>query len=389
MKFIPSHYRLWLHSAAIVLALTVAVIPAILSYRIHRKMVDEEEAKMRLWANATEAIASDNESAPIDLLLSIISSNTSIPIILANDSNTILSFNNIRIPSRVDSVAFLQKKLSLFKKQHSPIAIRLSEEQHQYLYYGNSSTLAQLLFFPLIQTTIFIFFIAIIALAWWLAKRSAQNLLWIGLSKETAHQLGTPISSLMAWVELLKEKNNVPEICYEMEKDIDRLMNISHRFQKIGGNAATEIYNLNQLVEEITSYLQQRISKGVKIFIADNSEPIFVRINRDLMGWVLENIVKNGVDAMEGKGEITIHVERKNKHAILDITDTGKGIPRANRRNVFKPGFTTKKKGWGLGLSLAKRIVESPHQGKISILHTEVGRGTTFRIRLPLVAKNT
>lgn len=348
-------------------------------------MVYEERAKMELWASSTEALASNEADASLNVLLSIIRSNKTIPVILCNKEDSILSYNNIELKEGIDTLQKLTYTLENFKKRYPPIVIDLGEAGKQYLYYSDSSTLKELFIFPTIQIFIFVFFVLILIVAWYLAQKNAQNRLWIGLSKETAHQLGTPISSLMAWTELLQGELQDGTPLEEMNKDIERLKTIAHRFQKIGSAPQYEERNLTQEIVQITQYMEQRISKEVSIFLdVPQKGVILIKLIPSLWSWVIENLIKNAVDAMKGKGEITITLEQRGRYALIDITDTGKGIPPRYRRKIFHPGFTTKKHGWGLGLSLARRIVEVYHHGKIMVLRSELDVGTTFRIKLPL-----
>ena len=267
---------------------------------------------------------------------------------------------------------------------YPPIAIDLGAEGYQYLYYSDSSTLESLTLFPWLQGVVFILFVGIVIIAAVWAKRNAQNRLWVGLSKETAHQLGTPISSLLAWLELLRAEGIAEESLVEMDKDVERLQTIAHRFQKIGSEPHFERCDLAEEVATSARYISTRISRGVTLFYDFPSEPLPVMLIPALWSWVIENLVKNAVDAMQGKGEITIAIERRGHVALIDITDTGRGIAPRHRRRIFNPGFTTKSRGWGLGLSLARRIVETYHHGRITLLRSEVGIGTTFRIKIPL-----
>lgn len=384
MKFVSYRYRLWINITALLAAVVVAVVPISVSQRIHSRMVAEERAKMELWVSATEAAGGDDMNAPFNVMLQIISSNTTIPVILTDDRDSIITFNNIRIASKLDTLATLANFLNKFKQSYKPLPIDLGSEGTQYLYYDDSSTLRELYFFPLIQGLVFGFFVVILGVAWFLAYKNGQNRLWVGLSKETAHQLGTPISSLMAWIELLREAETDEAMLGEIGKDVARLETISHRFQKIGSEPYYEERDLREEIRKAFSYLEHRISKGVKLFTNFPEEAVVVDINPELFEWVVENLVKNAVDAMEGRGEILLEISIRSKRAIIDVTDTGKGIARQNRRRIFHPGFTTKKKGWGLGLSLAKRIINHYHHGRISLLRSEQGVGTTFRIKLPL-----
>lgn len=385
MKIFSDQSRRWLNITALFVAVIVAIIPVLVSRRIHDNMVVEERNKVQLWAAATEALGGDSEDAPLNVMLQIISSNKTIPVILTNSKDSIIAFNNIRIPSKADTAQVLKRKLATFKKEYPPLPIDLGSAGFQQLYYGQSSTLRELFIFPVVQVVAFTLFLIILIFSWYISNKNSQNKLWVGLSKETAHQLGTPISSLMAWLVLLREGEHDAYMYDEIEKDIKRLETISHRFQKIGGDAQFTTCDVSLIVQEAISYLRTRISKGVTIFISPSNEPLLADVNVELFGWVIENLVKNAVDAMEGKGEISITISaRGNNKAIIDITDTGKGIARQHKRKIFQPGFTTKKKGWGLGLSLARRIINTYHKGQLVLLRTEVGMGTTFRIKLPI-----
>ncbi len=387
-KLYSERLRLPLNILLALVALVVAVVPILLSQKLHKKMVEEERIKMELWAASTEALASDAVDAPLNVLLSIIRSNKTIPIILCDKSDSIISYNNIDLPPHTDSLTTLTNTLADFKKDYPPIVIDLGSQGQQFLYYSDSSTLKELFLFPTIQIFIFVVFVFILLMAWYLAQKNAQNKLWIGLSKETAHQLGTPISSLMAWTELLQGEVQDPTPIHEINKDIERLQTITHRFQKIGSAPQYEERDLAQEITQMAQYMERRISKEVCIFLdVPQGEIIRVQLVPSLWSWVIENLIKNAVDAMRGKGEITITLERRGKYALIDLTDTGKGISPRDRHKVFRPGFTTKKHGWGLGLSLVRRIIEVYHNGRIIILRSEVGIGTTFRIKLPLDRK--
>ena len=378
------HYSLSLNILLALLAIAVATLPVVLSQQLHRKMVADERAKMELWAEATEGLASDSEENALNLMLHIIQSNETIPILLVTDRDSIVSFNNITIPEGRDTLAFLSRYLAQVRGGYPPIAIDLGVEGYQYLYYSDSSTLESLTLFPWLQGVVFILFVGIVIIAAIWAKRNAQNRLWVGLSKETAHQLGTPISSLLAWLELLRAEGIAEESLVEMDKDVERLQTIAHRFQKIGSEPHFERCDLAEEVATSARYISTRISRGVTLFYDFPSEPLPVMLIPALWSWVIENLVKNAVDAMQGKGEITIAIERRGHVALIDITDTGRGIAPRHRRRIFNPGFTTKSRGWGLGLSLARRIVETYHHGRITLLRSEVGIGTTFRIKIPL-----
>lgn len=378
-------HRIWANSLAAIATLLVAILPVTVSQRIHRSMVVEEKAKMELWVMATEALVGDDDAAANNILLYILSSNSTIPVILTDSADSIVSFNNIAIKENIDSIGYLNELRENYKEKYAPLPIDLGDGGMQYLYYNDSSVLRKLYIFPLIQLPIFIFFLLVMGFSWHLANRYAGNRLWVGLSKETAHQLGTPISSLMAWIELLRDEKIPEEMLEEIEKDVRRLEIISHRFQKFGSYPSRRQRDIREIVEESVSYLRLRVGKSVSIFSVLPSSPVIVATNVELLGWVIENLVKNGVDAMDGRGQIILELTARGHYALLDISDTGKGISRKNRRRLFRAGFTTKSKGWGLGLTLAKRIVNEYHNGKLYLLRSEPGIGSTFRIRLPLV----
>lgn len=340
---------------------------------------------MEVWAHATQAIVSGSQEECLSLLSHIIETNETIPIILTDELGRICSFNNIELP-RENPEKFLYEKLAEFRQVYPPIVI--NTRPVEYLYYSDSTFLKRLLLFPYVQLGVFIVVLAISILAIMTLKRADQNKIWEGLSRETAHQLGTPISSLIAWKELLKESNVDPMIPYEMEKDIRRLEIIANRFQKIGSLPQLNIENVKDVLTTAIAYMQPRISPSVSLELKPNSEGnlMFVRMSEILFAWVLENLIKNAVDAMAGKGQILVSYGQTSKEKLfIDIEDTGRGIYKSKFNLIFKPGYSTRKRGWGLGLSLAKRIIEDYHQGSIFVYKSEVGKGTTFRIVFPLV----
>ncbi|MDO4672210.1 MAG: HAMP domain-containing sensor histidine kinase, partial [Porphyromonadaceae bacterium] len=338
-----------------------------------------------IWAMSARLLASDDNGEPnsIDLVLKVMESNKTIPAILCNENDSIVSFNNIEIGSR-DSLILLQDKLHSFKDGYEPITIDMGSAGMQYLYYSDSSTLRHILLFPYVQIAVMIIFILVAIWAVLATKRSEQNRIWAGLSKETAHQLGTPISSLMAWVEILRSGMCNDEIIGEIEKDTQRLKMIADRFQKIGSIQTLSPINMQELIRQSISYMEPRISGHVSLSSHLPDTPINIMGADTLLSWVIENLIKNAVDAMQGKGHIEIRLSIKGKNMLLDISDSGKGLEKGQFKSVFRPGYTTKKRGWGLGLSLAKRIIEEYHNGKIFVLASEIGKGTTFRIILPL-----
>jgi signal transduction histidine kinase len=357
----------------------------IISNNLVKKLELEERNKMEIWAAATSELASGDSESNFDLILTIIQSNTTIPVIVA-DNNEIAQYSNISINSS-DTARYLTNKLESMQRNGSAIDIDLGNGEKQTLYYEDSVLLKQLSYFPYIQLLIITLFILIAYIGLVSTKRAEQNKVWVGLSKETAHQLGTPISSLMAWIELLKINENIdPTIVSDMDKDVKRLSTIAERFSKIGSVPDKELIYINELLDETCNYMSTRISNRVKLNLHLPQDAEGTMACRSLIEWVIENLCKNAVDAMEGKGEINVTLTSDNKHIYIDVSDTGKGIARKEFDTIFKPGYTTKKRGWGLGLTLAKRIVEEYHNGHIYVKDSEIGQGTTFRIELEKIS---
>ena len=365
----------------IFVAILIAIASVVVSDMLIKNFAQEERQKIEIWAEATQVVTSRNPSLNMTLILKIIQGNTSIPVILCNEKDSVLEKKNLEIPEE-DPEKFLDNKVKEFKAKNQPIVIDLEDGTYQYLYYDDSIILKRLLVYPYAQLTIVFVFILIAFLALASTKKAEQNKVWVGLSKETAHQLGTPISSLIAWVEYLRTKDLDASLLNEMEKDVKRLETIAERFSKIGSNPDPVPVNISDSIRSALEYMGNRISSKVKIFTHLPEKPTLVLMSDSLFAWVIENITKNAVDAMEGQGEITFRVEESGKTVKIDITDTGKGIPKSKFKTVFNPGYTTKQRGWGLGLSLVKRIIESYHGGKIFVKSSELGKGTTFRIEL-------
>lgn len=362
-------------------AILIAIASVVVSDMLIKDLAREERQKMEVWADATRAAGSENLGQNMALILRIIEGNTSIPVILCDQNDQVIDKKNIEIPEK-DVDAFMLSKVKEFKGKNQPIIVDLEDGTFQYLYYDDSRILKRLLVYPYAQLTVVFVFILIAFLALASTKKAEQNKVWVGLSKETAHQLGTPISSLIAWVEYLRTKEIDPSLLNEMEKDVQRLEMIAERFSKIGSNPDPIPVDINNSIRSALDYMATRISSKVKIFTHLSEQPIPVLMNDSLFAWVIENLTKNAVDAMEGQGEITFLVEEREKVVRIDVTDSGKGITKSRFKTVFNPGYTTKKRGWGLGLSLVKRIVESYHGGKIFVKSSELGKGTTFRIEL-------
>ena len=362
-------------------AILIAIASLVVSDMLIKDLAQEERQKMEVWAEATRLTASKNTAVDLSLVLKILEGNTTIPGVLCNDKDSIMFVKNINFPENNDVEEFKKAKVKELKSKNT-IVIDMEDGTFQYVYYDDSIILKRLLIYPYAQLTVVFVFIVIAFLALASTKKAEQNKVWVGLSKETAHQLGTPISSLIAWVEYLRTKDIDPSLLNEMEKDVKRLETIAERFSKIGSNPDPVPVDINNSIRSALSYMSTRISAKVKIYthLTDGAVPVLM--NDSLFAWVIENLTKNAVDAMEGQGEITFQVEERDKVVRIDVTDTGKGIAKSKFKTVFNPGYTTKKRGWGLGLSLVKRIIESYHGGKIFVKNSEVGKGTTFRIEL-------
>ena len=365
----------------IIVAILIALVSLAVSNRLIKKLAQEERARMEIWTEAYRVLSTEDTDQNLMVILRIIEGNTSIPVILCNDQGEILSHRNINVPSEGDSL-FLQRKVREFRARHTPIVVEIGENAHQYLYYDDSILLKRLLIYPYVQLSVVFVFILIAFLALASTKRAEQNKVWVGLTKETAHQLGTPISSLIAWVEYLKTKDVEATYLNEMEKDVKRLEVIADRFSKVGSVPTLKQLDVNEAVRASCNYMSTRVSAKVRIVYEPAPEPLYVQMNESLFSWVIENLAKNAVDAMEGRGVITVSTGRRKRRIWVDVTDTGKGIPKSRFKTVFTPGYTTKTRGWGLGLSLVRRIVETSPGGRIYVRSSEPGRGTTFRIEM-------
>jgi signal transduction histidine kinase len=355
---------------------------------------------MQIWADATREIinagsdSTDVGGSDVDFLLSIIERNRNIPVLLTDDVGTILLHRNFDLPDMVDSIApweisaanqqFLNKKLNELRQTPNVIDIEVSPGNRQHLYYEDSKLLKRLSWYPYIQLLVMLAFVAVVYFAVMSTKKAEQNKVWVGLSKETAHQLGTPISSLMAWMDMLPDFGVDNDTVGEMNKDVRRLSTIASRFSKIGSQPQMVTEDVREVVARSVSYMGTRISSRVSLTVEQSDEPLMVKLSDSLFEWVMENLIKNAVDAMEGHGSIKVSMGRDNEHAFIEVADSGKGIPRKRFKTIFNPGYTTKKRGWGLGLTLAKRIIEQYHNGRIYVKSSEPGQGTTFRIELTI-----
>lgn len=362
----------------VILATIIGILSLLLSGKLVKQLSEEERQKMEIWAMATESITLDDPGADMLLVLNILQSNKSIPVILYDESSGKLLSHNIKLPEE-NTQAFLRDKTKQYGRRHAPIRMA---ELNQSLYFDDSKTLKQLQFYPYIQLFIIALFIGLAFFALNRSQRAEQNKVWVGLSKETAHQLGTPISSLSAWTEYLKMKGLDATLLAEIEKDTRRLQMIAERFSKIGSAPDMQPADIREVVRNSLSYLEKRLSNKVTFTLLFPTQQVLVSVNESLLGWVIENLTKNAVDAMNGEGIITFTLIEKGNQVLLDVSDTGKGVPRSKFKTLFSPGYTTKERGWGLGLTLVKRIVEVNHKGRIFVLKSELGKGATFRIVL-------
>ena len=344
----------------------------------------EERKKMEIWAEATRELARDKNEMSMELILKGIQGNTSIPAIIVDDTGEINQYLNLNLPE-TDTEKYLQEKLEQLKSKSNLIEINLGDGEKQYLYYDDSILLKRLSLYPYVQLGVMVLFVLIVYFALISTKKAEQNKVWVGLSKETAHQLGTPISSLMAWMDLLESSGVDPSLLSDMNKDVNRLSIIAERFSKIGSKPEMELIYVNEVLENATEYMRRRVSDKVLITTHLPSDAEGAMVCLSLFEWVIENLCKNAVDAMNGEGRIDVYMTSEKQQIYIDIKDTGKGIARKNFKTVFNPGYTTKERAWGLGLTLAKRIIEDYHAGRIYVKDSEVGKGTTFRIELKRV----
>jgi len=366
----------------------IAIVTGTIFYSnyLAKKIAADERRKVNVWVQSLKTRGSTNEASTIELTNIITSENKEIPIIATDEHDNPLGpndYSNLDSNKVKSDTGYLRSKVQEFKSQHTPITVEISKDVYNKYYYGDSQLLQEVRYYPIIQLIIVALFIIITLITVSTRNKSTQNQVWAGMAKETAHQLGTPLSSLQGWVEMLKEDPNNAKIAVEMAKDVDRLKLVSDRFGKIGSTPQLEEKNIVELVENMVAYIKRRAPGKVNFSVNsfDQAE-IIAMVNAPLFDWVIENLLKNALDAMEGKGSIGITIKNETANIIIDVTDTGKGISKQNIGNVFKPGFTTKKRGWGLGLSLSKRIIEQYHKGELFVKHSEQGKGTTFRIIL-------
>ena len=377
------HVKIILVAAAVV----IAVASLVVSNSLVLELKDEERNKMEIWAEAMRSLNMADETTDLNLVLKVINENNTIPVIVTDAHGQVQVYRNVTLKGTTAEDSLRQAEALAERLTEEGKAIRIglgdsTKDDYINVCYDDSVMLKRLTAYPYIQLGVVMLFVVVAIFALLTSKKAEQNKVWVGLSKETAHQLGTPISSLMAWVEMLKETYPHDEMIPEMDKDVKRLELISDRFSKIGSMPEPVPASLTEVMEHVIQYMDRRTSKKVEFIKDFPSGDIIVRMNASLFEWVIENLCKNAVDAMEGSGTITLHLEETADKAVIEVTDTGKGIKKKDIANVFRPGFTTKKRGWGLGLSLAKRIVEEYHKGRIFVKSSEPGRGTTFRIEL-------
>lgn len=373
-------YRLSQRLRLVFIGTAALIVTASLFFtnRLTRQLATEEHKKMEIWAGAMRQVILAGENTDINFLSEIISGNTTIPVIMTDENDNLISSLNVNEPvSKTND--YYRREIERLKKKNSHIEVRI-DNTLQHIYYDDSLLLKQLRYFPYIQLGVIFIFLLIAYLAFSGTKKAEQNQVWVGLSRETAHQLGTPISSLLAWLDLLRIRND-DKLLTEMEKDVNRLKIIAERFSKIGSAPDLQLVKLNETITNAVQYISHRSSQKVIITCHfQTSDNDLIRMNVPLFEWVIENLCKNAIDAMNGNGKIDIFVQKKSNEYIVDVKDTGKGIEKNKFKAVFSTGYTTKPRGWGLGLSLAKRIIEEYHKGKIFVKQSEIDKGTTFRI---------
>ena len=368
-------------------AIFIAVASLLISHSLIRDLAQQERSKMEVWAEAMRTLSEADDNADLSLVLKVLDENNTIPVVVLGKEGTVTEYRNVKISASdaSDSVKFVNKVAQQMKATGQVIRIPLANNHNDYIEvcYDESLMLRRIAIYPYIQLGVVMLFVVVAIFALLTSKRAEQNKVWVGLSKETAHQLGTPISSLMAWLAILKETYPNDKLLPELDKDVQRLQLVADRFSKIGSIPEPVPASMNEVLYHVVDYMDRRTSKKIQMIADLPDEDIIIKMNASLFEWVIENLCKNAVDAMGGEcGQIVLHLEQLENKVVVEISDTGKGIKKKNIKNVFRPGFTTKQRGWGLGLSLAKRIVEDYHHGKIFVKSSELGKGTTFRIEL-------
>ena len=368
-------------------AIFIAVASLLISHSLIRDLAQQERSKMEVWAEAMRTLSEADDNADLSLVLKVLDENNTIPVVVLDKDGTVTEYRNVKISAsnKSDSVKYVNNVAQQMKAAGQVIRIPLANNHNDYIEvcYDESLMLRRIAIYPYIQLGVVMLFVVVAIFALLTSKRAEQNKVWVGLSKETAHQLGTPISSLMAWLAILKETYPNDKLLSELDKDVQRLQLVADRFSKIGSIPEPVPASMNEVLYHVVDYMDRRTSKKIQMIADLPNEDIIIKMNASLFEWVIENLCKNAVDAMGGEcGQIVLHLEQLENKVVVEISDTGKGIKKKNIKNVFRPGFTTKQRGWGLGLSLAKRIVEDYHHGKIFVKSSELGKGTTFRIEL-------
>ena len=368
-------------------AIFIAVASLLISHSLIRDLAQQERSKMEVWAEAMRTLSEADDSADLSLVLKVLDENNTIPVVVLGKDGMVTEYRNVKISAsnKSDSVKYVNKVAQQMKAVGQVIRIPLANNHNDYIEvcYDESLMLRRIAIYPYIQLGVVMLFVVVAIFALLTSKRAEQNKVWVGLSKETAHQLGTPISSLMAWLAILKESYPNDKLLPELDKDVQRLQLVADRFSKIGSIPEPVPASMNEVLYHVVDYMDRSTSKKIQMIADLPDEDIIIKMNASLFEWVIENLCKNAVDAMGGEcGQIVLHLEQLDNKVVVEISDTGKGIKKKNIKNIFRPGFTTKQRGWGLGLSLAKRIVEDYHHGKIFVKSSELGKGTTFRIEL-------
>jgi signal transduction histidine kinase len=374
-------FRRWFIIFSAITLIILIVWNAIIFFQ---RLKEDERKKMNIWAAAQVSLDQADDNTDLDLTLTIINSNTSLPTIWVDENGDIVDVLNV--PQEIISdEEKLENYLDQIKDENAPVVMDLGPGKEHLVYYGNSPLLNKLKYYPLVLLVIIILFIAVIYFFYTTTKTSEQNKLWAGMAKETAHQIGTPLSSLIGWIEILKQEKVDRSYLSEMQKDIDRLKTITERFSKIGSAPTLQSVNIVEQTRISFDYLKSRSSKLINFSLSLPNEVMYVNLNRQLFSWTIENLVKNAIDAMRGKGDLHIRIHQDSKCVHIFIQDSGKGIPKDKFRQIFEPGYSTKKRGWGLGLSLSRRIIEQYHNGKIKVSQSQINKGTTFQITLPKI----
>lgn len=377
----------WWKYFLLIFAVLIGAFSLLYTNNLVHELSEEEKRKIELWASANKLVNEvDDDSEALNFLSEVIRKNETVPVILVDEEHNIIDSRNLD-EDRSDDEEYLRSQLDIMESQHEPIMIEHSETRN-YIYYKESNLVRQLRIFPYVQLLIISIFVGIAYLAFNASRKYEQNRVWVGLAKETAHQLGTPLSSLMAWVTYLESKDDKSlddTVVQELKKDVERLQLVTDRFSKIGSSPALRKVDIYQLVQDSVQYLSNRLSKNVTVNVEkEGDEECYAFVSPPLFGWVIENLTKNAMDAMPGGGELTFRISPQKNNIFIDVIDTGKGIPSTYHEKIFEPGYTTRKRGWGLGLSLARRIIQYYHKGKLFVKESEPDKGTTLRIKLPL-----